>query len=83
MSVTGRAFETSAISFAYRSGGRLIDFLSYLESQLATLPDAGIEEIEIWALMRRGDQINGELSGEEIAKLASMRATFCWSVIAE
>jgi hypothetical protein len=58
-------------------------FLQSLYQDIDALTHAGMHATEIWALMQRGSQINGELSKEELKLLAKIGATYCWSVIVE
>lgn len=77
----GRPWEDSSITLAY-DGDRLLPFLGYLADRLTGLTDLGIEEIEVRGLLERdAEQINGELSAPEIAKLADLKACFCFSII--
>lgn len=80
-SVTGKPFETSSLDISYGTEDSLINLLSQLLNIQNVLKDTEVEEITIWALMERVDQINGELSFEEIAKMKDLNASFCWSVI--
>lgn len=59
----------------------LLDLLNYIDGNSKHLSSAGSDSIEIWALMYRSGQINGELSALEIQLLAKIGAAFCWSVI--
>jgi len=75
--VRGQKKPDSFVSFdnPYQT---LLMFLQSLYQNIEALAHAGMGDIEIWALMQRGSQINGELSKEELKILAKIGATYCW-----
>lgn len=67
--------EVSAI------GSDLLSFLNEVENRLNGATSLKIDDVQVWALLERDGQINGELSVDEIACLQRLNACFCWSVI--
>ncbi len=59
------------------------EFLLYIESNYVAMTDLGVSDIEVWALMFRSGQINGELSTREVKLLAAIDASYCWSAVVE
>jgi hypothetical protein len=78
----GGVYQDSSVEFASNCR-TFLDLLAYLENKRTDIQALQIDDIIIWATMNRGEQINGELSSEEIRKLAAIGASFCWSVLNE
>ncbi|MBR0959532.1 hypothetical protein [Bradyrhizobium japonicum] len=73
-------FECSFVEFD-ANDDNLLDFLVSIENLTIGKDHLNIEQTEIWALLERHQQINGELSAEVISKLHSINASYCWSVL--
>jgi hypothetical protein len=78
----GIPFEESSISFD-SNGRTLIEFLEYLNSKISQQAKYRISDTQVWSLMYRSSQINGELSSYEITELAKLGAVFLWSIITD
>jgi len=72
--------NNGSLSFDYREVELLI-FLEEIESVLQHIRECGVEEIQVWGLLTRSGQLNGELSEWEIKKLSEIGASFCWSMV--
>lgn len=72
-------FDVSSVDLALPDAP-LLEVLNLIEAKLPEIRRAGVDDVEVWAVMHRQDQINGELSPREISKLQAIGASFCWSV---
>ena len=72
--------ETSSVDLVPKAT-ELMDFLPNIKVKLEALRLLYAEEIQIWALLHREEQLNGELSCEEISMLGAIGASYCWSVL--
>jgi hypothetical protein len=78
----GLPYRTSSIEL---DGGEntLADLLRFTESRKDELRRANTQELEVWAVLERSAQINGELAPDELKLLCSLGARFCWSIVQE
>jgi hypothetical protein len=73
-------FTESSVTFDAPSPD-LVNLLRYVAERKGTVNTRGVDEIIVSALMERGEQINGELSRQEIKLLSEINSVYCWSVV--